>query len=142
MRVGAFEILLFFICINMSIGILNGMNILSTPAGDEAYRIEPTETTASIESTLVSNLAGSITIAIGAMFAGVLFNAVTQGAVIALILFTLNLLLPIFTWLFGGLPDLLISMGVPDIIYTPLVILVGFVWGWFLLGIVAQRYME
>jgi len=135
MRTGAFEILIFFICLNLGVGILHEMDALP-------YSIEAIETPQSIEDRIITNLGGSIAILIGGIFTGLLLNALAQGAAIALVIAALNMLVPLFDWLILGFPKLLISFGVPEIIYYPIVILVGVTWVWFLIGIVAQRYME
>lgn len=135
MKVGAFEILLFFVCLNLSCYILVEMEALP-------YYIEGIETTTSIETMTINKILGSIAIVIAGTFVGVLFNAVTQAAAIAMIVATLNYLIEVVEWILFGFPKLLTLFGVPSIIYTVLATLLGLVWFWFLIGIVAQRYME
>ena len=45
-------------------------------------------------------------------------------------------------WVFFGVVDLFDAIGVPSVISIVIQILVGTVWVWFLIGLVAQRYME
>ena len=135
MKVGAFEVLLFFICLNLSCFVLNEMEALPVS-------IQPTETPASINALFVTNVGGAIAIIGGGVFAGLLLGALVQAAAIALVIAVLSFLVPIFNWIFAGFPKLLLQMGLPEPIYLVITVLVGVVWVWFLIGIVGQRYME
>lgn len=135
MKIGAFEILLFFICLNLSCFILNEMEALP-------YYIEPVETVESINAQFVTTIGGAIAIIGGGVFAGLLIGAIVQAAAIALVIAALSFLVPLFDWIIMGFPKMLIALGVPEPIYLALGVLVGVTWVWFLIGIVAQRYME
>lgn len=134
-RTGAFEILFFFICLNLGCYLIQEFNFLG-------YSIQAVETPASIEETFLTNLGGSIAIIMGGTIAGLLLNAIAQGAIIALVIAAINMLFPVFNWVVAGFPNLLEAMGVPEPIPLILKVVVGIVWVWFLIGIVAQRYME
>jgi len=135
LKVGAFEILLFFVCLNLSFYIIDYMDFLP-------YSIQATETPTSINAQITGRIGSSIAIMIGGVLCGLLVSALIQGAAIALVLAALNLLFPIFEWIFLGFPKFLTKIGVPEPIYLALSVLIGLVWVWFLVGIVAQRYME
>ena len=135
MKIGAFEILLFFVCLNLSFYLLDYMEFLP-------YSVEAVETPSSINALIVERLGGSIAIIIGGVLAGLLVSAIIQGAAIALVIAALNLLIPVFDWIVLGFPKFLTKIGVPEPIYLALSVLIGLVWVWFLIGIVAQRYME
>lgn len=130
MKIGAFEILLFFVCLNLGCFILNEMDALP-------YSTQPTETPLSIRNVVAS--VGIISVGV---VVGFLVGAIWQGAVIAVIIASLSLVLPIADWVFFGVVDLFDALGVPTVISTVIQILVGTVWVWFLIGLVAQRYME
>ena len=135
MRIGAFEILLFFICLNLSCYVLHEMDAL--PESMEAL-----ETPESINQQFYYTIGGSIAIISGGILAGLMVSAVIQGATIALIIAALSWLVPILNWIFSGFPRMLMLMGIPLPIWTSIQVLIGVVWVWFLIGIVAQRYME
>jgi len=135
MKVGAFEILLFFICLNLACGILHEMEALP-------FSIEGVETVDSINALFVTRIGGSIAIIAGGVFAGLLLGVLVQAATIAIVIAAISFLFPIFEWLFSGFPNLLLALGVPSIIYYSISVLIGVTWVWFLIGIVAQRYME
>jgi len=135
MRVGAFEILLFFICLNLSCFILNEMDALPET-------VQATETPASINDQFLLGIGSSIAIIMGGVIAGMLVSAVIQGAAVALVIAAISWLVPVADWLFLGFPKMLMLMGLPDPIWLSLQVLIGIVWVWFLIGIVAQRYME
>ena len=135
MKIGAFEILLFFICLNLSCFVLNEMDALPV-------RIEPAETPDSINALFVTNIGSAIAIIGGGVFAGLLLGALVQAAAIALVIATLSFLVPVFDWIFSGFPKMLLLMGLPEPIYLVVGVLVGLTWVWFLIGIVGQRYME
>lgn len=130
MKIGAFEILLFFICLNLGCYILNEMEALP-------ITIQSTETPLSIRNVVAS--VGIITVGV---VVGFLIGAIWQGAVIAIIIASLSLVLPMANWVFFGVVDLFDAIGVPTVISTVIQILVGTVWVWFLIGLIAQRYME
>ena len=117
MKVGAFEILLFFICLNLGCFILNEMEALP-------FTIQSTETPLSIRNVVAS--VGLITVGV---VVGFLIGAIWQGAVIAIIIASLSLVLPIANWVFFGVVDLFDALGVPTIISTVIQILVGTVGG-------------
>lgn len=135
MKIGAFEILLFFVCLNLACFVLHTMEALP-------YAIEATETPESIVDRFYSSLGGSIAILAGGSLAGVILGSLAYGASIALVIAALNLLFPIFEWIFLGFPKFLQVMGVPEVIYLVVSVVVSITWVWFLIGIVAQRYME
>jgi len=106
------------------------------------YYIEPVETVESINAQFVTTIGGAIAIIGGGVFAGLLIGAIVQAAAIALVIAALSFLVPLFDWIIMGFPKMLIALGVPEPIYLALGVLVGVTWVWFLIGIVAQRYME
>lgn len=135
MKIGAFELLLFFICINLSCYILNTIEVLPDTT-------LATETPQSINDQFALGIGGSIAIVMGGVIAGMMVSAVIQGAAIALIIAAISWLVPIADWIFLGFPKMLALIGLPEPIWLAIQVLIGLVWVWFLIGIVAQRYME
>lgn len=135
MRVGAFEILLFFICLNLSCYVLHEMDALPET-------IEAMETPESINQQFYYSIGTSLAIIAGGTIAGLVVSAVIQGAAIALVVAALSWLVPILNWIFFGFSNMLSLMGIPAPIWAIVQVLIGVVWVWFLIGIVAQRYME
>ena len=135
MKVNAFGVLFFFICLNLSCYVLN--EIEAVP-----YYMEGVETPESIKDITYTRVLSSISILVGGTLVGILFNTLVYGATIALIICVINLIFPVVDWLILGFPNLLLQMGVPEVIYTVIGTLFAAVWFWFLLGIIAQRYME
>ena len=107
MRVGAFEILLFFICLNLSCYVLNEMDVLPET-------IQTTETPESLNNRFILGIGGSIAIVMGGIVAGLMLSSIIQGATIALVIAAVTWLAPIADWIFLGFPRMIQLMGVPD----------------------------
>lgn len=135
MKVGAYEILLFFICLNLACFVVNEAQVLP-------HSIEPVETPESINQQFVIRIGGGLAVISGGVFAGLLIGALVQAATVAIIIAALSFLVPVFDWVFLGFPKMLILLGVPEPIYLVVGVLVGVTWVWFLIGIVGQRYMQ
>ena len=134
-RTGVFEILLFFVCLNLGCYFISSIGAIP-------FNVEGLETPESIMARFDITLFSSIAILIGGTFAGLLLNSVVQGAVIALAIAAINLVMPLLTWVLFGTPVLLALLGVPPIITTIISVPIAMVFFWFLIGLIAQRYME
>lgn len=141
-RLGAYGIILFFICINVSLYMLNEFQVV----GD--FEQPPYETPTGIQDMLLNVdlsgenlLMGGTIIAVGIIF-GFITGHLVYGGTIALILFALDLLLPVVRWVLFGFPVFLTQIGVDAVIVTSLNVLMAVVWFWFFLGFVGQRQLE
>jgi len=137
MRVTAYSILLFFVCLNVSLYLLAETEVL--PYYQPAYESP---------SDITTRLVGSLTIlTVGALVAFVVGNWLVGAA--ALALFALNLLVPVFSWIFFGFPNFLTQLasatGDSALVLTvtgSMNALMAVVWFWFLIGFISQRTME
>jgi len=134
-RVGVFEIILFFVCLNLACYFLNEIEAIP-------YALEGIETPETIMEQTSLQLFSSIAVVISGTFAGFIVGSIVAGASIALVLAAIMYVLPILQWVFFGFPNVLLFMGVPSVITTVIQVLIGVVFFWFLIGLIAQRYME
>lgn len=136
MRIGAFEILFFFICLNLSFYVIN-----ETQAIPE-HSIEGVETPASIEAMTIDRIvAGGVILVIGTLIS-IALKQYVLGGTITVILFALELVAPVVDWVLFGFPRFLTIIDVPPVISTALTTIFAVVWFWFLIGLISQRYME
>jgi len=143
MRATPFAILLFFVCLNLSIYFVNETQILpnmeqppySAPE-DIATKLVHVDTSG---ESLLAGILGSLAVASIVRW---LTGRMIYGGTVAIILFAMNLLFPIVRWLIFGFPLFMDQMGVHTALTTVLKILIGLVWTWFIIGFVGQRQME
>lgn len=142
MKLTAFGIILFFVCLNLSLYLINETSVLPS------YQQSPYETPEGISGRLVhldlstSNLAIGTTLLAVFVVIGYITGHLLFGGTVAIILFAFDLLFPVAKWIVFGFPIFLAQMGVPLVVYTTLTALFSVVWFWFLLGLVAQRQLE
>lgn len=129
------ELILFFVCLNLSFYIINETQVLPRS-------MEGIETPESITAMTYTPLLASITILIGGLGVTAIFRQYVFGTTLTLILFGLSVLLQPVQWIVAGFPLFLEAIGVPEVIWIVLSTLFSFVFFWFLVGIATQRYME
>lgn len=142
MRITAFSLILFFICLNLSIYLINETGAL-TGVGKSPYT-NPDEITWLIMGIDISSgdlVLGVVTIGVG-FAVGLLTGQLILGGTLALILFAINLVIPVLKWVLFGFPIFLGQLGVPPAIATTLEALMAVVWFWFFLGFFSQRTVE
>jgi hypothetical protein len=142
MKLTAFGILLFFICLNVSLYMINETAIL--PYWQQSPYEEPSGITGRLvhldltaENLVIGGTTLSVLIIIGYITGHLIF-----GGTVAIILFAFDLFFPVIKWIIFGLPTFLSQMGVPLVVYSSLTALISAVWFWFLLGFIAQRQLE
>lgn len=135
MKLTAFGIIFFFICLNLSFYVINQTELFP-------YYIPGTETPQSIENMTYLKIISSVAILITGTLVGIFLNVLVQASSIALIIAVLNYLYEPITWVFTGFPLFLSRMGVPLVIYTVVEVIFAFTFFWFLVGIIGQRYTE
>ena len=140
----AYEFMLFFICFNISVWIVDGLitsGAIGLPQSYQPYSMSFgfdvanwnffTNPTAVLSLGAVSTLGliGLIGVLTGHSFLG--FGFVTL-AVLSVFVGPIQLIVT-------GLPAMLLMFGVPSVITTPLIGLFGFVWAIFILEFAGQR---
>lgn len=142
MRISAFSLILFFICLNLSIYLINANQVL-TGVGKSPYT-DPTEISGlvlGLDITGENLVLGVVTIGVG-FAVGLLTGQLILGGTLALVLFAINLVIPILKWILFGFPIFLGQIGVPPSIVITLEALMSIVWFWFFLGFFSQRTVE
>lgn len=134
MRVTAYALIVFFICLNLSFYIIAETEVLPE------YKA-PYEKPTGIESQFTNVLTLTIVTVIGAGISAIM-GRFLLGATISLIIWVLGYFLPIVSWVFVGFPRFLAQMGVPEVIYVSLSALMAVVWFWFIMGVFSQRTLE
>lgn len=137
MRVTAYSIIFFFVSLNVSLYLIAETQVLP-------FYLQPFEQPTDITNRLV----GSLTVlTVGALVAFLVGNALIGIA--GLMLFILNLFLPVFRWIFFGLPEFLTILANttenPALVLTVITAtnsLMAVVWLWFFMGFLSQRVME
>lgn len=139
MRVTAYGTIVFFVCINLSLFLLNSTAMLTN------YELSPFEDPAEISAIFIDFnitadeiLFASIPLVIGAIIGFITGNFIFGGTV-AIILFALELLFPIVRWILFGFPIFLGQIGVPSPIILVLDAFLAVIWAWFILGFIGQR---
>lgn len=147
MKLTAFAILLFFVCLNVSLYLINETAILPY------WKQSPYEEPSGIVGRLIhldlslENLAiGGTTLTVSAIL-GLITGHLIFGGTVAIILFAFDLFFPVVKWVVFGLPSFLGQMlDTTDVrvvaVISGLTALMSVVWFWFLLGFVAQRSLE
>jgi hypothetical protein len=142
MKLTVFGIILFFVCLNLSLYVLNEEAVV----GD--VQIQPYEDIDGIDSRLFSIdlttetlMAALIPIGVGSVLGWVSGNLVTGGTV-GLIIGVFNLFSPIARWIIVGFPVFLTQIGTPTIIVTVVQAGMSIVWLWFFIGLLVGREMQ
>jgi hypothetical protein len=142
MKLTAFLIIAFFVCLNVCLYIISETAVL--PYSETS----PYETPSGISSKLlhVDLSTGNLAIAGTQLVIFIILSYITGhlifGGTVAIILFAMELFFPIVKWVVFGLPTFLQQMGVSIVIYESITALLALVWFWFILGFVAQRQLE
>lgn len=139
MRLTVYSMILFFVCLNLSLFLLNDQNVIGS-AEYEPYEDIDTlggkifDATPSIESILIGGGAFTVTTIIGLVAGNLIY-----GAGVGLVLAALNIFFPMIRWAFNGFPLFLAQIGTPTIIVTVVSIGMSLAWAWFILGILVGR---
>lgn len=134
-KIGAFEIVLFFVCLNLSCWLMSEIQVIP-------FELEGIENPTSITSNFEVQVFAGITLVSGGILAGLLVGSVLVGAVVALTITAITFIVPTLLWVINGLPMMLVMLGVPSIITTILGVLISMVFMWFIVGLLAQRRLE
>lgn len=142
MRVTVYLLILVFICLNVSVYLVNEME----PLGQVG--VQPYDSPTGIQGRLISlDLSGEnlliagVTLGVGLILGQVLGNKLIYGT-LAVVLFALDLIIPVVKWILFGFPIFLAQLDVPTPITTVLTTMMAVVWFWFLLGFIGQREIE
>ena len=137
MKTTAFAIVMFFVCLNVSLYIIKETQLLP-------YYVEPYED----PSEFVTRIATSL----GILGSGALVAAITRNpwtGVVAISAWVGSILMPFFNWALFGFANFMGSMAA--LTENPALVLVvingvqammAVVWFWFLLSMISQRYVE
>lgn len=143
MRVTAFSIILFFVCLNVALYIVHETQVL--PFSQEPYE-DPGDFTTT--GTISYRLAGSLTL-LGVTAMVAILSKNTYIALAGLTIWVADIFFPVFHWILFGFPEfatrLAAASGSPSQVYvvtTAMNALVAAVWFWFILGFVSGRSME
>jgi hypothetical protein len=135
MRITAFSIILFFVCLNLSLYVINVTQLVGNVG------MSPYESPANILS-MFSTL---IFIGVGTIVGWATGNLIFGGA-IALIIGVCSYLFNVVNWVFNGtslfLSKIMGSSPQTDAIIMSLQVLMAVVWFWFILGFISQRQLE
>lgn len=142
MRVTAFSILLFFVCLNLSLYFINETQVL--PNMEQPPYTAPEDMASRF--ILVDVSAGNLLIGGSVLAVGFIVGWITgrmiYGGTVAIILFAMDLLFPVVRWTLFGFPLFLNQLGVHYALTTVLSTLVSLVFFWFIIGFIGQRQME
>lgn len=151
MRLTPFVLILFFVCLNVSISIINFSGVLPTGDTTQPYT-QPTDIASMFVRLDISGenlVIGGTTLAVGILL-GMLTQHLILGGTIAIILCGINMLVPIAKWAIFGLPSFIASALqvesmdastaiVINSINAGITALMAVVWFWFILGFLVQR---
>lgn len=115
----AFSLLLFFLCINIAVSVINALDLI--PFETSPYADPATISTDFL--TIPSSLA-----MIGISVIGGILTQNPYVTVVGLVVFSVDKLLPFGSWAITGFPTFLGTLGVPPIFVTGLQLLFFFVW--------------
>lgn len=150
MKIGLYSLMLFFICLNLSVYLMNESQLL----GD--FYIPPYEEPSNILSRLLTLnitgtdlLFGGTTIAVGFIVSWISGKFI-YGGTLALILFAIDLFVPMAKWILFGFPTFLNQIaevetgaaGSLAAISLVIQVLMSLVWFWLILGFIGQRQLE
>ena len=142
MRLGAFGIILFFICLNVSLFMLNEAQVV----GDfvQPPYEEPDDITGFLvftDPTGTTLLTFTMELGAGVIF-GLITGSLIAGGTVALVLAAITMFIPTARWVIFGFPVFLAQMQVPSFIVMTIEVLMAVVWFWFILGFIGQRQLE
>ena len=139
MKVTAYGSLIFFVCLNLSLYLLNTTQVLPN------YTQSPYEEPAGIQDKLIhfdlsaTNLLIGVTVlGVGAII-GYITGHLVFGGTIAIVLLALDLIFPVVKWILFGFPIFLGQIGVPLVITVIIQTLMAVIWFWFIMGMIGQR---
>lgn len=142
MKISAFGLILFFVCLNISLYLISVFGVLPS------FQQSPYETPENITTKLVHlDLSGG-TLIIGIVAAGVggLVSLITGhllfGGTVALVFLALDIIFPLVRWIVFGLPEFMRQMGMAPELYGAVTALMALVWFWFIVGLIIQRPLE
>lgn len=138
MRVTAFSLLLFYVCLNISIYLVAETEVLP-------YYIPPHE---SPENMLIVTMIGAISfMTVTGIVSSIIGNWLFGAA--SLTVWAISYILPIFKWVFWGFPEFLIMIAYttenPALVLTVVTsvnALMAVVWFGFFMGFVSQRSID
>jgi hypothetical protein len=138
MRLTAYTIMLFFVCLNVAFYMMNQTAVLGS------MQRSPYSTPADITSMFISFNPNGTTLLISGVLISVgiigwLAGGFVFGASTAILLGLLNLILVPVQWVVGGFPQFLGSIGVDPTIVTGITTLLAVVYFWFFLSFLSQR---
>lgn len=138
MKVTAYGSLIFFICLNLSLFLLNETEMLPN------YELSPYEEPEQIQSIFLNVSIGNILLMAGTSLTIVAIIKILTGnfifgGTVGLILFALQALFPAVQWILFGFPIFLGQIGVPYMITAVIQTLMAVVWAWFIIGFIGQR---
>lgn len=154
MRLTAFAIIVFFIAMNISLGIIQISRVLPQDKTIPTTTAPQDITTMLIHVDLSTGnlIIGGAALAVGA-FLGWFMGNLILGGTVAIIFFGLDLFIPIGKWVIFGLPSFIGDMvgtagadatttATLSAITFGLTALMAAVWFWFFLGLIMQRPLE
>lgn len=139
MKTTAYTLLLFFICLNLSLYLIHETQVFPSAAE------EPWESPDDIWSRFSTSVGLLGVVAIVAVWTKNPYLGIA-----GLTLWVADVFLPIVNWVFFGLPNFITAVagscttGAAELLLLANVIqaLTGAVWFWFILGFLSQRVME
>ena len=138
MKLEAYDVILFYICLNLACGIIVEGPILPGSYAQPASSAEQMPFWGTVSSlTVISSIAIP---GIGGLIAIITGHALFGAAL--LILAALTYLFPILQWIINGFPVFIANMGVPTIIYLPIQVLVGFIFMVFIIEFLGGRQVS
>jgi len=123
MRQAAYNLVLFYICINLACGfiietgLLPGSQIQPASSAEQMPFWSTASSLTTISSIAIPGIGGLIAVITGHLFFGAAL----------LVLAALTYLFPIFQWLINGFPVFIAHLNVPTPIYAVLQVLIGFI---------------
>lgn len=142
MKATPFTLMLFFVCLNLSLFVINESNVLGS--GDVYAPYEsPTGMLTLFPSITIEGLLVSGLTSLGVTgIIGVVTGHLLLGTTVGLLLFALQLVFPLLRWIIAGFPTFLTQIGTPYWIVIPVQVLLSVVWFWFILELLGQRQWE
>ena len=141
MRMTPYLVILFFISLNLSLWIINESNVLGVESVIEPYE-DPYDIIGNLAHIDVNDIYAGVVPLVATTIIGLITQHLLLGATLGIIMFAVNMFIPIVSWIMTGFPMFLQKIGTPIWIYLPIQALMGLVWFWFILGFFAQRNLE
>ena len=141
MKLTPFIALFFFVCVNLSLYLMTETHFMASTMNP------PYETPESLGGIFHFDLStGNLLVGGGILGVGLIMGWITgkliYGGTVAIILFGLDLVLPIVKWLILGLPIFLGQIGVHPAITLTVGTLLTVIFFWFFLSMLVQRPLE